>query len=171
MPDKTDIGKWIAAGLLILHIAWIGNHMRWVASSQINPWRLGGYAMYTIPPPAVKLLVYLDGRPDAPIQASLTRYHSVTRFTNNLRTFRCSDVPAGALLAFFEENRDLIGTNLAFVYRERQFVRDPPSIKMGTQGMVRVFWQDIQTFTYTNNFCGNVHTETASLPSELVALP
>ena len=171
MLDKIDITKWIVAGLLIVHIAWIGNHLRWVAGGQINPWRLGGYAMYTAPPPGVRLQIYFAGRPDVPIRANLIRFNLATRFTNGLRTFRCADVPAAALLAFFDENRGLIGTNLEFVYREGRFIHDPPSIEIVTQGVVIVFWQDIQTFTYSNKFCGNEHTETATLPSELVALP
>ena len=48
MLDNIDIRKWIISGLLILHIASIANHMRRVAGGQINQWKLGGYAMYTI---------------------------------------------------------------------------------------------------------------------------
>ncbi len=171
MPDKIDIRKWIIAGLLILHIAWIGNHMRLVAAGQINPWQMGGYAMYTIPSPGVRLWVYDAHVPDAPLQVKLLRYGmAITNYgmalTNISRTFRCADVPVAALLGFFDENRDLIGRNLAFVYRERQFVRDPPSVKRVVQGVVLVSWQDSLSFTYTNKFCGNEHTQTATLPFE-----
>jgi hypothetical protein len=167
MLDDIDIRKWIIAGLLILHIAWIGNHMRWVAAGQINPWKLGGYAMYTVPSPQLRLQIYDANLPDAPIRASSIRYELATRFTNTTRTFRCADVPAAALLAFFEENSGLIGRNLAFVYSERQFFRNPPSFKRVMQGMVTVTWQDTQSFTYTNRFCGNEHTASATLPETL----
>ncbi|WP_119275293.1 hypothetical protein [Taklimakanibacter deserti] len=173
MLDNIDIRKWIIAGLLILHIAWIGNHMRWVASGQINPWKLGGYAMYTIPNSELRLGVYLGNRPDAPIIVNTTGYNLATRFTNKARAFRCADVPAAALLAFFEENRALIGSNLVFVYSERQFFRSPPPTKIVSKrvltGTIRVAWQDTQTFTYTNSFCGNKHTASATLPEALFA--
>jgi hypothetical protein len=80
-------------------------------------------------------------------------------------------VPGEALLAFFDDNRDLIGRNLAFVYSERQFVRDPPSAKKVTQGMVIVTWQDGQNFTYTNRFCGNEHVATGTVPFGFATLP
>ena len=167
MSDRIDIRKWIIAGLLILHIAWIGNHLRWVAGGQINPWKLGGYGMYTIPNPSIRMGIYDANFPDDPLRAKSLRYEMATRFTNVLRAFRCADVPAEALLAFFEDNTDLIGRNLAFVYTERQFVRDPPSTKRVMQGVVIVTWQDSQAFTYTNRFCGNEHTASAILPETL----
>jgi hypothetical protein len=169
MLDNIGIRKWIIVGLLILHTAWIGNHMRWVAGGRIDPWRLGGYAMYTIPSPAARLHVFFADRPDAPIRVNSTRYHSATRFTNPSRMFRCADVPAAALLAFFEENRELIGSNLAFVYSERQFIRNPPSTKRVVQGTVAVSWRDTRSFAYTNRFCGNEHTASATLPETAFA--
>jgi hypothetical protein len=168
MLDNIDIRKWIIAGLLIVHIAWIGNHMRWVANGEIDPWKLGGYAMYTVPDPSVRLRVYLENRPDTPIQVKKSsRYYLATYFANIDRAFRCADIPAAALLAFFEENTGLIGSNLAFIYSDLRVVGDPPSVKRMMQGMVVVTWQDTQTFTYTNRFCGNEHVASATLPENL----
>ena len=170
MSDNIDIRKWIIAGLLILHIAWLGNHMRWVANGEIDSWKLGGYAMYTSARPRVRLSVYLENGPDAPIPVKKgSRYYLATYFTNIDRAFRCADVPAAALLAFFDENRGLIGSNLAFIYSDQRVVGDPPSVKRGMQGMVIVTWQDTQTFTYTNRFCGNEHIASATLPEGLFA--
>jgi hypothetical protein len=171
MSGKFDITRWIVAALLILHIGWIGNHMRWVASGQINPWKLGGYGMYTIPLRDPTREVYDAFFPGAPLSVNWIGFDDATRFTNDSRTFRCADVPAAALLAFFDDNRDLIGKDLAFVYSEQQFVHDPPSIKTVTQGEVVVTWQDTQTFTYTNKFCGNEHVGTATTPFEFGTLP
>src|SRR5262245_49347348 len=171
MSGKIDITKWTVAALLILHIAWIGNHMRLVASGQINPWKLGGYAMYTIPDPAAKLHVFLANRPDAPLRVKSTRYARATLFTNPTRTFRCTDVHAAALLAFFEENTGLIGNNLELVHTELQFVHNPPSTKRVVQGVVKVSWNDNQSFTYTNRFCGAEHVATATVPFGFAKLP
>lgn len=158
-----DIRKWAVAGLLILQIIWIGNHMRLVASDQINPWRLGGYAMYTVPSPAVRFQVYDPNLPDLPIAVNLLRYEAAGRFTNPWRTFRCSPESSAALRGFFEENGTLIGKNLVLVYSERRFYRDPRSSKREMQGVVGVTWQDERTFTFTSRFCGKEVTETATL--------
>jgi hypothetical protein len=117
------------------------------------------------------MMIYDANFPDVPIRANRMRHEMATRFTNGSRSFRCADVPAAALLAFFDENKNLIGRNLAFVYSDRQFVRNPPSTKRVIQGMVMVSWRDTRTFAYTNRFCGNEHTQTATLPSETASLP
>ena len=164
MLHKMDIRKWVVSGLLILQLAWIGNHMRLVANDQINPWRLGGYGMYTIPNPSQKMRVYDPNFPDLPVQVKTLQYEAATRFTNPGRAFRCAHVSSASLRSFFDENRNLIGTNLVFVYSERRFVHAPPSVEKETQGVVEVTWQDERSFTYTSRFCGREHTESAALP-------
>lgn len=159
-----DIRKWILAGLVILHIGWIANHMRWVITDQINPWKLGGYAMYTIPVPAAKLQVYDADFPDTPAPVKTMRYEAAERFTNATRTFRCVPPSPAALRGFFEENGNLIGKHLAIMYTEGRFYRDPRSHKRKIQGVIELSWQDERTFTYRSSFCGKEETETATLP-------
>jgi hypothetical protein len=156
--------NWVVFGLLALHVGWIGNHIRWVINDEINPWKLGGYAMYTVPSPKTRVQVYDANFTGKPIKVKTVGYSAATRFTNSGRSFRCADVPAAALLTFFEENKDLIGRNLVFVYAERRFVRDPPSTKNEMQGSVIVVWQDERTFIYKNRFCGREATASATLP-------
>jgi hypothetical protein len=167
MLGEVDFRKWAVWGLLIVHIAWIGNHMRLIASDQINPWRMGGYAMYTVPNLAQRTRVFDANMPDAPLLVNMLRYEKATRFTNYGRTFRCANVPASALLAFLEENQTLVGRNLVFVYSEREFVRAPPAAKRVNKGMVFLTWQNEHTFTYTNRFCGREEISTATLPESL----
>jgi|GEM_PF-1104952 len=169
MLGEIDIRKWIIGILLILHIAWIGNHMRWIANDQINPWRMGGYAMYTVPSLGQRTRVYDATFPDAPLTVNTLGYEKSTRLTNYARTFRCASVPASALLAFFDENHPLIGRNLVFVYSEREFVHAPPAAKRVNKGMVVLTWQNERTFTYTNKFCGREEIATATLPESLSA--
>lgn len=172
MLHDVDIRKWIIWSLLILHIAWIANHMRWIANDQINPWRLGGYAMYTIPSLGQLTRVYDANIPEAPLQVNMLQYEKATRLTNYGRTFRCASVPAEALFAFFGENTFLIGRNLVFVFSERQLVRNPVQTKRVTKGIVAVTWQDERNFTYSNRFCGKEETMSAALPGALSgALP
>jgi hypothetical protein len=164
--------KWIVFGLLILHIGWIANHIRWVVNDEINPWKLGGYAMYTVPSPNLIIRVYDARNPEIRIPARMLQFESATRFTNAGRSFRCAGIPARALRAFFGENRELIGRSIALVFFERVFVRAPPSTKTENKGLVVVTWQGPQNFSYTSRFCGKEETVSATLPEGMSpALP
>ena len=162
MLHETNIRKGAVIAALVLHIGWIGNHMRLVANDQINPWRLGGYAMYTVPNPGSNVQVY-DVESATRLSVRLLQYEVATRSTNVGRTFRCAGVPGEALRRFFGENQDLIGRNIRFVYSERRFTRSPPSTKIETQGTVSVAWQGDWRFTYTNSFCGKEETASATM--------
>ncbi|WP_119274087.1 hypothetical protein [Taklimakanibacter deserti] len=163
MWRKIDV-KWIVVGLLVLHVGWIANHIRWVLNEEINPWKLGGYAMYTVPSPNLRIRVYDALNPEIRIPVKMLQFEAATRFTNGGRTFRCAGIPERSLRAFFDENKDLIGRSLVFVYFERSFVRSPPSAKMEQKGLVVVTWRDSQTFSYTSRFCGKDETASVSLP-------
>jgi hypothetical protein len=162
MLREMDARKWVVLGLLVLHVAWLVNHMRLVATDQINPWRLGGYGMYTVPNPGYRIQVYDPASPDQPLPVNFMRYDIAIRLTNAGRTFRCANMSSASLLSFFNENRNLIGRNVAFVFGERRFIRSPPSTQRKTQGVVFVNWQDMKNFTAINKFCGREETETVS---------
>jgi len=98
MLDKVDIRKWIIAGLLILHIAWIGNHLRWVANDEINPWRMGGYAMYTVPSLGQRILVFDASFPEAPRKVKMHQFERATSVTNYARTCQRACVGLAGLL-------------------------------------------------------------------------
>ena len=164
MLHNMNIRKWIVAGLLILHIGWIANHMRWIATDQINPWKLGGYAMYTVPSPAVQIKVYDVDLPDTPLLVNTMRFHAAERFTNPGRTFRCAQVAPAALLGFFEENGFLIGKHLTFIYTERRLYRHPLVFKREIQGVLDLSWQDERSFTYRTKFCDTERSQSVTLP-------
>lgn len=159
-----DMRKWAVAGLLLLHIGWIANHIRWVVNDEINPWRLGGYAMYTVPSPSARFQVFDLAFPEMPTPVNTTRFDAAEHLTNAERVFRCAPVPPAAMRAFFEENENLIGKDLAFVFTERRIHRHPRSIKREMQGMVDVRFEDERTFTYRSRFCGKEQVETVTLP-------
>jgi hypothetical protein len=161
MRRDVDFRKWVVAALLVFHIAWIANHMRWVATGQINPWKLGGYAMYTIPAPSSRVLVFDAAMQETPTPVNLLRYVAAQRFSNPARVFRCAHMSAQALQALIYENRNLIGRNIMLVIAESQFVRNPPSISRRVTGIVTVTWEDMKTFTFVSKFCGTEHVETA----------
>lgn len=154
--------------MLAAHALWVANHLRWVATDQINPWRLGGYGMYTVPAPSVRLHLYVIDENYALVELdrrsfSLRRFNMTTRFTNIQRTFRCKHVGKDSLLAFYEENPPLRGRDAIFVFSELKFVRNPVSAKRAEQGRVTVTWQGRESFQYISDFCGNQASGTASL--------
>jgi hypothetical protein len=162
MLHEVDYRKWLLSALVIAHIAWIANHLRLVANDQVNPWKLGGYGMYTVPQPGTRYLVYDKARPNTPVPVRKRGFEVSQRFTNPSRTYRCAPIAPEALRAFFNDNRKLIGRDIAIVFSERRFYRTPPSISREMQGGVLVSWPDTNTFTYTNKFCGAESTGSAS---------
>src|SRR4051794_1853204 len=132
MSTESRFLKFMIGALLIFHTLWIMNHLRWVATGQINPWKLGGYGMYTVPDPQVALTLFEIRFPGTrfeldPTTYSLANYRKVTRFTNVRRAFRCARIESEQLTAFFEENPQLRDRSLVFFYTEGKFIRDPVS--------------------------------------------
>lgn len=169
MSLNSRVLKYVIIATLVVHTLWIVNHLRWVATGQVNPWKLGGYGMYTAPPPRVTLIL-LDLRdPGAPRRIdpstfSLTRFQAMSRFTNISRVFRCAHVKQEALKVFFEENTQLRGNNLGFLYLENRFFHNPAvSLKQAKQGRVSVIWTDNDSFEYTSEFCGSRENGKTSL--------
>jgi hypothetical protein len=162
MLREMDYRKWVLSSLVIAHIAWIANHLRLVANDEINPWRLGGYGMYTVPGPEARFQVFDKADPNAPIPVEKLGFETAQRFTNPARTFRCAPVTPEALRSFFRENMNLIGRDIAIVYSEIKFSRTPPSAARKMQGGVLVSWPEFNTFSYTNKFCGAESTGSAN---------
>jgi hypothetical protein len=160
MWPESKILKSVIVTVLIFHTLWIVNHLRWVANEQVNPWKLGGYGMYTAPEPHATLTLFDIRFPGAhskldPSTYSLTNYRKVSRFTNNRRVFRCAHIKPEQLKAFFDENPQLRGWNLMFFYAEGKFIRNPVSVKRVEQGRATIIWIGKDFFEYTSEFCGS----------------
>lgn len=168
MLGNSRIPQLVIIAVLILHSLWIVNHLRWVATKQINPWKLGGYGMYTVPPPRVTLQLLDLQNPGAiqridPRSYSLERYRAMTKLTNPNRVFRCAHVGSEELKALFEENPQFRGNNLGLLYLEDMFVHEPVSVKRVRQGRVTVNWIGKDFFEYASEFCGNKKTGKVAL--------
>lgn len=169
MLSNSKILKFAIIPTLIIHSLWIVNHLRWVAADQINPWKLGGYGMYTAPQPNATLSLidirfpgghyFLD-----PSTYKLSRYRMMTKFTNINRAFRCAHVKPDQLKMIFEENPQLRGNHLRLLYLEDKFIKMPVSTKRVIQGRVTIIWTGKDFFEYTSEFCGSQETVRVSLP-------
>ena len=146
--------------VLVMHVAWIVNHLRWVANDDINPWKLGGYGMYTVPSPQVRVDIQgvLPSGEVGILNPDSYRLRAFKRsftYTNLNRVFRCAPVGPESLRAFFDENPRLRGANLVFVFLEREFIRNPVGYRRVEQGRVQVEWIGDRNLVYASLFCGN----------------
>lgn len=161
-PDSKTL-KFVIIAVLIFHTLWIANHLRWVATDQIDPWKLGGYGMYTVPSPKVSLNL-IDIRFSGghiildPSDYNLGRLRKATKFTNNNRVFRCTHLKPEILKIIFEENPQLRGIDLRLLFLEDKFTHNPVSVKRVRQGRVTLIWSGKDSFEYTSEFCGSQET-------------
>jgi hypothetical protein len=169
MTAKLDVRTIIIYALLALHTLWIVNHVRLVYQERINPWKLGGYGMYTVPTLGYRLQLVDLSVPDFPMvvpkqEVSWQQLNNATRFSNVRRAFRCAPVPAHALYEFFRENPQFVGRKVAIQFHERKFTRKPPWFEPVMKGQVIVEWQDKFNFGFTNQFCGEEEKSTGKMP-------
>lgn len=130
------------------HCCWVAAHLWLVAGEKVNPWKLGGYGMYTQPAPQLAVKVFTisdDASFAAEWEPSRFRGEAVLLetgaigFSGNLgRVFRCRPVPTYAVKAFLSMNAHLIGKPTLIQYVENKFVNG--AVQRGPQGQVAVRW-------------------------------
>ncbi len=166
---KKLSGKHIVIiGLLILHTVWIIAHLNLVSKGLINPWKLGGYGMYTKPNYKAKLRLYdVSSQPMIISRKSYKR----TNFRNaNLRyIFRCRKFTEEAFLVFFQDNPHLIKRNLRFVLREKEFTRGPIGVKRVVYSTAEIRWPRKDKFIFNGEICGTKYTGQAEYKAEYKA--
>ena len=156
MPARSRIPQFVIIAALILHALWILNHLRWVAGKQINPWKLGGYGMYTVPDPGVTMVLLDLQNPANPRRIDRRRYIlKGFRLATGSREFRCAHIKADDLKVFFEDNPQFRGINVGFLYLERTLVKNPVAAKRVSQGRVTITWLNNDFFEFTSEFCGS----------------
>jgi hypothetical protein len=169
MIAKMDARTIIIYALLAFHTLWIANHVRLVQQDRINPWKLGGYGMYTVPSLTYSLRLVDLSVPDFPMvvpkkEVRWIEFSLATRFSNFKRAFRCAPVPPHALYEFYRENPQFVGRKVAIQFYERKFIRKHPWFEPVLKGQVFVEWQDKSSFGITNTFCGDEVKSAGKLP-------
>ena len=164
MPSSERLTRIVIAALLVIHALWLVNHMRWVAADRINPWKLGGYAMYTVPATWTTFAVMDISDANAPALLTTSDYDASgfvksRGWFNRRRSFRCLHLADDILRVFFEDNPALAGVPILLYFSDREFVRDPVSVRYREQGRVEVKWDDAgKSFEYKSTFCGETKT-------------
>lgn len=146
--------QFVIYGLLMIHVSWIITHLNLVSRDLINPWKLGGYGMYTKPSNKASLRLY-DISADKASRIPRKTFRADDFRDANLRyVFRCRPLSETSFLAFIRKNSHLVNVNLRFEIREREFRRRPIRTKWVTHSVAEIKWQDETKFSYSGKVCG-----------------
>jgi len=148
---------YVVIALVTVHTSWILYHLNLVSKDLINPWKLGGYGMYTKPTNRAKLRLY-------DIRSKTTRiskrdYTSRNFRNSNLRyVFRCRPISEKSFLIFLRDNPHLANVDLKFMIREREFTRNPIGTKWVPHSVAELKWPQEDKFTYSGEVCGTKYS-------------
>ena len=147
--------------LLAVHVVWIGVHMSLAADKKINPWKLGGYAMYTTPHPNARAHVFIfdeGARRWAEIQRSENKFSSFAfDRANALHVFRCGRPSEAALIGFMDENPHLRNRPLTIAISETVFERYPVKTGRTLATRIEIAWGKDNTFAYRGKTCDETY--------------
>lgn len=145
---------WLLLAVICVHVLWICFHLNAVANKRFNPWKLGGYGMYTIPPPSTQLSVFdlSFGRKQIPRD----QYERNGFREKNYRfSIRCLPPSKESIQAFFDENPSLAKKSLEFAIHERIFKRYPMSWEREEITNLKLYWRKDFKYLLEGTVCGN----------------
>ena len=161
-PGGWSVQKVILLGLIVLHTVWIAFHLTLVSRKLINPWKLGGYGMYTTVhlSPALNLF---DSRFDG-FTITLSDDDLTTLFRENrFFAFRCQPITVTSLQTFLKNNIRLIGVPLRFIVTKQKFLRYPIRTERLPHAILEMRWTGKSTFDYAGKVCGKMFRGAAEL--------
>lgn len=161
-PGKRHrLARGILFGLLAAHTAWMCVHMYLVAVDKIDPWKLGGYGMYTIAPPkpTVRAFVRVQTLGKVKINTDDRRF----RRANNGFRFKCAPIEPSTLAVLLEDNPKLRGQNFEFGIVTLEMLRDP--IRMVNTPWIVAFarHQGGGSYELVQQFCGERISDTVQI--------
>ena len=160
LPVSPTLARRILIGLLLAaQIVWLGGHLTLVSKGLINPWKLGGYGMYTTANPRAQTHVYYHD--DAAgrwteIPRSENRFNSfLFDSRNHLHVFRCRPPGEFALTGFMDENPHLRYRPLTIALSEATLTRDPVGAARKIYATIEFAWSGQTKFGYRGKLCGH----------------
>lgn len=158
-PKLKTWQTYVLFGLLAAHIAWVCWHISLVAAERVNPWKLGGYAMYTQPSRGVSLVIN-ELNPDGTIKLvdwpneEGVRSYELDRFyrANWYFNLYCKPVTKNSLAKLFDDNQVLQGKDILIELYAERFRAKP--LRMDTEKIaeIKVLWPD-NDFVYEARHC------------------
>lgn len=149
--------KLLIGVLLSLHVVWICVHLVLVAGERINPWKLGGYGMYTLPSPQALTHVYTFNEAaeewiEIPRKARAFESFEFDR-RNHLHVFRCRPPSESSIVAFLDQNPHLRYRPLTLALSEQLFDREPIGVRRQIYAKVEIAWAGQTRFAYRGAIC------------------
>ena len=150
--------KLLVGLLLLAHVGWIFVYLNLVAREQINPWKLGGYGMYTVPNlKAFTHVFIIDDKSQK--WSELARHRRLFNsfqfdFKNFLHVFRCRAPSDESIVAFMDENPHLRYRPLVLALSENRFTRNPIGTNREIYAKAEIGWAGKTIFGYRGEICG-----------------
>ena len=153
-------GAWAFVILLALHSLWVLNHLRLHAERSINPWKGGGYGMYTIPAPNQDWIVHSSASAEMRPSAANRKKRASTGFllehhvlANKNRWRRCAHLSHSSMAGFVQANRKILEPYI--IVRAVESVFDPSTRKHPRKqiGRVKLEVRDGYIY-YVSRMCG-----------------
>lgn len=161
-PAGWSVHKAIVVGFVVLHSAWIILHLNLVSRELINPWKLGGYGMYTTADPQSGLHLFDSRVPGFEIPSPAYDDSKLIR-ENRYFHFRCQPITVASLQTFLKDNSRFIGVPLKFMITERKILLDPIRSERLPQSILEIRWTGQRTFDYAGQICGEIFRGKAEL--------
>ncbi len=155
-PAGWPVQKIILLGLVVIHTAWIVIHLNLVAREQINPWKLGGYGMYTTPHPRPVMSLF-DRRFEG-FEIGMPEEAAAQLASDNAYyIFRCQPLTEVSLQNFLKNSPGFTGVPLRFIVTERKMLRDPVRAERLPHAILEIRWTGKTTFDYAGKVCGKIY--------------
>ena len=163
-PTGWSSRKIILLGLIVAHSAWIVFHLNLVSRGLVDPWKLGGYGMYTTVHPQPKMLL-LDRRYAGRLIADTEYKRRGFVAKNFLFVLRCRPIALASLQDLFDENPKLVGVPLRIVITEQRLLRNPIRHKRTAYSVLDLRWLGWSSFEYVGKVCDNSYNGKGALKS------
>ena len=163
-PSGWPAQKIILLVLVVAHAAWIVFHMNLVSRGLVDPWKLGGYGMYTTVHPQPRMLL-LDRRYAGRVidQTSYRRGGFVSE--NLLFVLRCRPISLASLQQLFDQNPKLVGVPLRIILTEQRLLRNPIRHKRTAYSILDLRWVGWSRFEYVGKACDDTYNGKGALKS------
>ena len=161
--EKNPYLKFFIIIFLALHFVWVSLHLFLVSEDLINPWKLGGYGMYTVPHDSPRTHVFLqESTTKRWTELDYSKNKFVTRQfeqLNHNNIFKCRFPTERSLAGFINENPHLRYQPLVIVVSKRVFSRYPIQVERQIRAKIEIAWsKNREFFGYRGQICGRKYS-------------
>jgi len=152
----ADWKRYVLFALLTVHTLWIAHHIYLATRDGVNPWKMGGYAMYVEPKRGVAVDVHMLNS-DGTVQDELIRnidLYDLYQGNLNFNVY-CKPVTEKSLIRFVEDNEFLEYTDVRLELFAYRFAANPLRTDPYLIGITDIRWLSDGRFAYEVKMCGD----------------